>query len=283
MQMMRFPLKFFSEELLSAFGTLFKVVSRGALFSLGAPTFVSLCMSSNAEASGFDFNLGGTFRSYPLSGVLEAEAGYGVLLWGREGGPWYGYLRPKLEGATAGTYNSGAMALEFFPISFLGARAGGESIQNDKEYTAYDCDLYGCRGRFARTFVETELTLGAGPVFVQGRWRRERWTQKNADAGDFIEPTSGIALRGTGDSETVYIGVAGFKLNDAWSVFGVVRYAESDESEGWSRLPYGVLRYTRGRLQVGAGAGQFESNLKEKDTTALAFLKWEIRPSIALK
>lgn len=281
--MMRFRLRLDDEELVIGFGTFFKTVSRGALFSWCAPTFVSLLLSPTAWGKGFDLSLGGTFRSYPLSGVAEAEAGYGALLWGSEGAPWYGYLRPKLEGASAGTYNSGAVSLELFPISFLGVRAGGESIQNDNEYSAYDCELYRCLGRFARTFVEAELTLGAGPVFVQGRWRRERWWQKDADAGDFIEPTSGLVLRGTGDSETIYIGVAGFKFNDSWSLLGVVRYAESDQTEGWSRMPYGVIRYTRGRLQIGAGAGQFESSLKEKEVTALSFIKWEVAPSIALR
>jgi hypothetical protein len=283
-EMIRFARTGIGAKLLSGFGTFFKAFSRGDHFKFWAPTFVSFWLAIPAFGAGLDLAIGGTFRSYPLSGVLEPELGYGMILWGDESAsPWYGYLRPKIEGATAATYNSGAVSLELFPLSFLGGRAGGESIQNDNEYSAYDCEIYGCLGRYYRTFAEAELSLGAGPVFMQARWRRERWTQKNAQAGDFLEPTSGVVLDGTGDSQTVYIGMLGFKFSENWSVLGVVRYAESEGLEGWSRMPYGVIRYTSGNFQIGVGGGQFESSLKSKDATALGFFRWDFWPSVAIK
>ncbi len=271
----------FGAELLNALRNFFRALTSGDHSSFRAPTFVSLIVVSASAAAGVDLSLGASTRSYPLSGVVEAEAGYGLILWGSQGSPLYGYLRPEIEGASAGTYNSAAASLELFPISFLGVRAGGESVQNDNEYTAYDCDLYRCLGRYYRTFAEAELTLGAGPVFLRGSVRRERWTQKEADAGDFVEPTSGILLRGTGDSETVYFGAVGLKFGENWTLLGITRYAESDE--GWSRWPYGVVRYTNGAWQVGLGAGQFESSLKDKEFTGVGFVRWEIAPSVALK
>jgi hypothetical protein len=270
-------------KLLNAFGTFYKGLNSGDHFSFRAPTFVSLLLFSCVARAGFDASAGGTFRAYPLSGVVEADAGYGYLIWGAEGSPLYGYIRPKIEAASAISYNSAAAVLEVFPVSFLGVRGGGESIENDKRYSDFNCTNNNCLGRFYRTFAEAELTLGYGRVFAQGRIRRERWSQKEPEAGDFVEPTSGITLKSGGDSETVYIGLIGFKYSETWSILAVTRYAESDGFESFSRLPYGVIRYTSGTLQLGAGLGEFESSLKTKDLTVLGFLKWEIAPSVALK
>lgn len=255
----------------------------GDRLRIAVTAIVSFCLWSACANAEFDFALGGTSRSYPLAGVIEAESGYGILLRGTGRDPLSSYLRARIDGSSAYTFNSLGAALEFFPLAVLGARAGGEAIQNDKDYTAYDCETYRCLGRYYRTYIEGELTLGAGSIFVQGRWRRERWTQKDSATGDFIDPTSGIYIDGAGDSQTVYFGVLGWKLDEHWQVLGVLRYAESDMHGGWSRTPYGVVRYTNGNFSIGAGAGQFESSLKSKDFTAVGVFRWEISPGLSVE
>lgn len=264
----------FSEKLLGTLGTIFKVALGGAVFGCLATTFV-------VHAADVDLTIGGTYRSYPLSGVIEAEGGYNLLLWGDPATPFHGYLRPRLNGSSAVTYNSVDGAFEIFPVAFLGARAGGESVQNDHPYTAYDCIAYRCEGRFYRAYFEAELSLGAGPIFVHGRWRRERWTQGESVAYDFIDPTSGLAMRATGDMQTVYYAVAGLKLSPVWSLLVATRYAESSAHD-FSRMPFAMLRYRSGGLTVSAGGGTFESTLKKREPTAAVIFRWEIAPSLAL-
>jgi len=271
------------EQLVNVLRRKFSVLNSRARLRNLAPTIVILILFSHAAWAGFDLHIGAATRSYPLSGVVQAESGYGILLRGTAHSPFSSYLRLKIDGASAGTYNSLGAAFEFFPLAILGLRAGGEAIQNDNEYTAYDCAAHQCLGRNYRTYIEGELTLGAGPVFVQGRWRRERWSQKDPLQGDFIDPTSGVVLKSEGDSQTVYYGVAGIKFGPKWSVLGVVRYAESDLLKGWSRLPYGVLMFKEGTFSAGVGAGVFASSLKDKDFSALGFLRWEIAPSLAVR
>lgn len=250
---------------------LLKAVTRIVVLLLG--------FSAHAQV---DLNIGGSFRSYPLSGVAEVQSGYGLVLWGDAGAPpWYGYVRPVFDGATAGIYNSAMGSLEVFPLSFLGGRAGGESIQNDSDYTAYKCENFVCKGRFYRTFAEAELSLGAGPVFVQGRWRRERWTQKDKLAGDFIDPTSGLLLDTEGESQTIYQGILGYKITDRWTLMGGLRYAEIDD--GFSRFGFGLLRWSDGEWTVALGGGNFESELKSSGASVVGFIKWDIWPSVALK
>lgn len=275
-----------SDELLSALRTKFTVEFLSDRLRKSAPVFVvflALIFHSQFSNAGFDAYAGGTLRSYPLAGVMEAESGYHMLLRGTANSPFSSYARVRVYGSSAGIYNSLDGAVEFFPLAIMGVRAGGEGIQNDSKYKAYDCERYECLGRYYRTYIEGELTLGAGPVFVQGRWRRERWTQKNPDQGDFIDPTSAIVIKGQGDSQTVYFGVAGLKLSDKWTFLGVLRYAESDQLEGWSRFPYGVIKYTDGPFSVGIGGGQFESSLKGESFSAVGLLRYEFASDLSVK
>lgn len=258
----------------------------GDVFKKAATTFVSslailLGVTSPAFAE-TDLTIGASTRSYPLSGVLEAATGYGVMLWGDQGSPWYGYTRLELSGASAATYNSGMLKLELFPLSFLGARVGGESMQNDQEYRAYDCLASVCKGRFYRRFFEAELTLGAGPLFIQGRWRRDHWTQGESTRGDFIDPTSGLLMLAAGDMQTVYQGLLGIKFSPEWSIVTGLRYAEN-EAHQISRFPFLISRWKSGGVTYAIGGGAFKSELKPLGGSFVGYIEWEIWPSLALK
>lgn len=234
--------------------------------------------NSGAFAASPDFSLGGSFRSYPLSGVVEAEAGYGFTLWGTPETPWSGYIRPKIEAASALTYNSLAEVIEVFPLSILGVRAGGESIQNDTKYSAYNCEDSNCLGRFYRGFLEMELTLGYHDFFARGYYRRERWSQK-ASGQNFIEPTSGLIMNETGDAQTVFRYLVGYKYSEQSSWIGVFRLAQNnahEKSNVWAIL---LDRKWSESLSITLGAGHFDSHEKPGDLMALGYFRWSLRPN----
>lgn len=277
-------MKFHGSEFMVSIRMPFMYGLRSDLFTRIVATIVILGAFSSPAFAALDLSVGSTARSYPLSGVIEAETGYGVLLYGSNtAAPWYGYLRPRILGSSALSYNSLDGAVELFPVSFLGARAGGEAIQNDKEYTPYDCVIYTCLGRFYRTYFEAELTIGAKGFFAQAAWRRERWSQKTPAPTEFIDPTSGYSLAGHGDSQTVYRGVLGYKFSPRWSSLAILRYSESEETKMISRFPYLVVRYSVGNFSAGVGGGVFESSLKKQEGTGVAFIRWDIQPSVGLR
>lgn len=272
-----------TDEHLYALGRKFNVGLSGDNFRKWVTAIVILISFSPSTFADFDLALGGLARSYPLGGGAEVNAGYGILLWGDAGPPWYGYTRLRLDGTSAATYNAASSSLEVYPVSFLGVRAGGEAIQNDAEYSAHDCVTRTCRGRFYNTFVQAELTLGVGSFFMQGRWRRERWSQSTSAPVEFVEPEAALALAGTGDSRTYYRGTLGMKLNDRWSVIGSMIYFQVDSNNGISRFPFGMFRYRTGEFSIAAGGGVFASQLKTEGPAALIIFNWEIWPSLALK
>lgn len=256
---------------------------RGDVFKLCATTIVIFSSGNAFGESKFDYWLGGQVRSFPLAGVIEGETGFNTLLWGDAASPFHGYLRPRLYGSSAWTYNSLDGALEFFPLAILGIRGGAEMIQNDKDYTDHNCTLYACQGRFYRKYVEAEFTAGYANFFLQARWRRERWKKYEKYQQDFVDPTSGIALDSHGDSQTVYHGIVGYKITPDWTALMVTRYAEGTNLHKFSRFPYFVAKYSHGNFSMGGGAGFFYSTDHNQEFSLVGFLKWEIAPSLAIR
>lgn len=252
---------------------------------------LALFLATEASAEGLDLSLGIPVRSYPLSGVLEVESGYGLSLWGTPRGPFGGYLRPRLLGATALTYNSLDAGIEFFPLGIFGLRAGIETIQNDRAYSAYDCADNLCTGRFQRHYLGVEATVGEGKFFARLRLRRDFWRFGDGRAldpvafpgGGFIEPTSGLRLAAGGEGQNILRLYAGLKIDPRWTALAALLTVSSDHG-GFSRSPMAVLVYSRADKgwSVGGGLGTFESSLKPWSLTATLFARWEIWPSLAL-
>lgn len=267
-----------------ALRTKFKLRFCGDVFSARATTIVIACLCAFSARADLDYNLGLRARTYPLAGSVDGDIGYGFLLWGNQsaGNPFYGYLRPHVGASNAGYYNSAVASLDVFPLSFLGISGGGESIQNDKDYQAYDCSRYQCRGRSYRNFVQAELSLASGPLFGQLLWKRERWSLANPGTREFIDSTSGLSLNPNGDSQTMYRGALGVKLGERWSLAGIYAYTQSDNSREVQRFPFAVLRYKIGQAAVGVAAGVYSSTLKAAGGSGMVFLTWNIKPGLPL-
>jgi hypothetical protein len=227
--------------------------------------------------AGFEPSVSALARSYPLSGSLNAKLGYSAVLWGQPGNenPWFGYIRPSIGGATAGSYNSGNAEIAVFPISFIGFSAGGESISNGADYRAYDCDTYGCRGKFWRTYASASLALGAGPFFLVGRGKVEKLKQHPDQALDFIEPTSGLAAQQNGDELKTATGVLGIKISPSWIVAYTYSWSEMKEVDGQSQTNLGLIMWNLGTWKLAVGGGAFHSELKEKEATGVLRIEWQ--------
>lgn len=244
---------------------------------------VTFFLAQESQAQ-LDANFAAYVRSFPRSGVLEAEVGYGSPLWGSPGGEniLYGYLRPFGNVATSGTYNSVATGVEFFPVAFMGVRAGGEYSNNSKRYVDFDCYALNCTGTRYRSFFESQVIFGNKQIFGQVKMRRQRWSQDQELRGNFVDPSSGLEVKGNGDSETVWQSYMGVKINDSWKVIAGNRYGEMSNIKGISQFIFLGGQYNWAPISASFGIGSFASALKERDTSYFLVLGWELYPTIGL-
>ena len=83
---------------------------------------ISLFLSTKAH-SGVDFKYGGSLRSFPsIGGALEANLGYSQPLWGAQGSPFSGLIRPSINATHTVVVNDYDAALTFYPVHLLACR-----------------------------------------------------------------------------------------------------------------------------------------------------------------
>lgn len=249
-----------------------------------AAILIVMFLAVRAQA-GWEPSVEAAARSYPLSGAMTFELGYSAVLWGSPGGasnPWFGYIRPAVKGATAGSYNSGGASIALFPVSFLGVEAGAEAINNTNEYQAYDCDTYGCTGKYWRGYLAGTVGLGAGPVFLVGRGKIENLRQHPDQMVDFIEPTSGLPARANGDRLKTVSGAAGVKLGAEWKLIYAYSWSRMQELNGQSQTHLGIISWNNESWAISAGAGTFKSEIKDRELTGVLRLEWRALPHVGL-
>ncbi len=236
-----------------------------------------------------DLQLEAVTRSYPLSGSLTSELGYGIPIWGSPStgnttsrSPWYGYIRPSLKLATAGTYNAGQVSIDLFPLSFIGIKAGVGAWQTTDDYKAFDCTQIQCKGKFNHQFIEAKVGFVAGPLFLLARGKIEDFQQSPLQQNDFIEPTLGMVAEKEGDRVRSATGILGGNINDRWSLAALWSEGTMEKRKGFSRTQMLTVNWKADSVTILLGAGAFESSEKSQGATFAGLLRWEIWPSIEL-
>ena len=166
--------------------------------------FIILYAFARPSHSSTDMSLIGFYRTKPIAGGIQANAGYNQLIWGDPNNEkkLYGFVRPNLTIFSAGQYNSHAYEIEFWPISFIGVEFGSEKIINNAIYPNYDCDTFQCQSEFRNTYLKYNLLLGYSLFYFKGTYRKQTVEAYN-NSKDFIYPLVGSALnRGEDKIET---------------------------------------------------------------------------------
>jgi hypothetical protein len=261
-----------------------KKISAHVCYLLSAIVTFGLIFSANARAD-FDLHADGLLRSYPESGYVDLQVGYGFLIWGAAGpgNYFYGYIRPFAEIDTGGTYNSGLLGVELFPLSFLGVRVGKEWIQNDYHYRGADCAIYNCGGARQREYIEGHLLVGYGPWFLSMESRWDFWKQKDPHNSDFIEPTSYLATKADGDTQLVINGFTGYEVAPGWSAVAGVSYYQMTRHPGITRFELAGARWKKDTLSVTVAGTYFDSTEVRNDAGVLGWIAWDIVPGLALQ
>jgi hypothetical protein len=124
------------------------------MIKVGYLTLLFLSLFPNLAHSKLntDYQIDSVFRSFPVGGYFNANAGVSKEIWGnQEEKPLYGFVRAGGNLRTSGIINGAMAELQFFPISFLGAFAGYEKVyRNPFALDTFDCSLVHCQGNAVR-------------------------------------------------------------------------------------------------------------------------------------
>ncbi len=242
----------------------------------------TLLLYSLESLAQFDLNLNAQVRSYSLAGGANMDLGLGLVFWGdKKSSPWYGYLRPSVRGTITDGYSAYRPMIEFFPISFLGVRAGFQEADLRMDHPDFDCVNFKCAQRSRKEFYGANFSMAAGPIFFNADYLREKLIPKIKDR-DFISPVYALVFDLNGEEIDTSTGILGFKLSKTTSVFALGQYMKTVETNKRARFSTLNMGWTFGKVSVSLGAGVFDSELKDRQFSALLNFKWKMLPSVSL-
>lgn len=242
----------------------------------------------------FDLNFEVNYRHYPQAASAASTIGYDYLFWGSSGDQLYGFTRVALTAEGITDYFSHTAMIEIFPVNILGVKFGKSWSANYKDYEAYNCIDYLCRGHFMTHFLEVPFFIEYSGLALVASWRSEQWQVTDplamSNRVEYVEPTSGLPLLITSQREIQRTRVAVlYKYDENWRV-GVTEVQYLGERSGrgykatYSRMRAVLTQFqmkgvmtSEGGLSLLFGVGEFSSKLALTDPTFflnLSFSPW---------
>ncbi len=245
-------------------------------------TLLLLLIFIQAAFSQADYKFSLRGRTYPVSAVAEADAGYNFLLWGKRDSVLYGYFRPNMTYSEIGSYRNSSIAVDLFPISFFKLRAGYMREESSVLRTDINCSEVDCQGKIDHQFAEANLLLGARGYFTSLRYRLN--ASKRVDGNKpFIEYDTMIPMYQRRDDSQLFQLALGKKLNDNWNVLYASMYASSNKARGSSTAQYLMAMYQNGPWEIAVGPGAFRSSLLKWGFSSAAWVSWNGGESFSIK
>jgi hypothetical protein len=238
--------------------------------------FLSIYSLAGIASAKPDLSFSSYYRSEPVGGAFEIEAGYAQRFWGfsanKQSSALFGYLRPFAGYTQINDYNASYGGLDIFPVGLFGARVMTTAIQNEGGYDAYDCTTYLCDGEFREDRIQYFLLAPIGRFYFAGTWTKDKLISRDvnregalASFTEYIHPSSGLAVQNTfNDSVVRMVGTVGFRLNDQWSLLAQQIQWQVDSNEMESRMITSGFSYTARYVDIKLMGGEFRSDLPEK-------------------
>lgn len=250
--------------------------------------FVGLSQTAFGDLD-LSFNVQG--RTYPEAASSTATVGYGQYLYGKKASKGeeividYGYIRPLASLTSMGSFNKGAVAFDFYPISILGLQVGSAAFRNAQDNVGYNCERIACQGSYSSQFWKVQATAGFGKVFGIYQTGQDFIYQNEVNKFSqtlFLEGESGLGLRRGNDSMTHHRIFLGYEQNKKISVYAVYGTAESQSAKQWtqSRVLMGQYNYNSGNLIL--GVGDYVSDLRDQSVSIFARYEWTVFSSLEL-
>lgn len=255
---------------------------------------VFILLLSQAAQAQLDTTVNAYYRSYPLGGSIDLNLGYALVLHGTAGStddPFFGYVRGEVMASGSTGYSGWGYQFQAFPVSFLGITAGQFFYDNDRDYTAYDCTTYACKGNYREDFIEGRLALAYKSLFLIGRMKTTLALESNSgNAIGYISPDYSLALNRDRDKVHKTTLLGGYDFNDKWAAIATYIRSEASKSNQVGTFVAGGALFKQETYRIGLLAGSFDHDHpstataidKKSDFTVMANFQWNVMPSVAL-
>lgn len=232
-----------------------------------------------------DYNLKGTYRSYPSGIAANSDIGYGKKIWGEDSKVMYGYLRTGVNIQTSALVNYVGAQFDFYPVSFLGLSYGktyGKKSYDD--FSGFDCSELTCKHSVEKDTLSVNLALAYKKFKFIYNYKKQDFKNKTGNSF-FAEEFSNLigykdaklvthtTVYGFDLSRNFMIGLLGVynKMTNPSSIDAI---SSVDVGTGDSLMAMLIGSYKKKKITYQVGLGAFENRKNNQNFAALFIVNW---------
>ena len=228
-----------------------------------------------AHADMMEYNLEASARSYSAGLSVVPSVAYKFTLWGEEGSPLQGAIRPKLTGDLSPATYSGKIELEFSPVTFVNLSIGKKLM---RIYSTFDddlCKVHKCVGSMDSTEASARALFKFGPIMGSLKFTKVFYDSKDNKSQSMVDPSTYVTLSPTNEVASVAEAIIGTPITDSWAGGVLIQNVEIKKRDGNQNGQYLVALKKNGHTSYIAGFGRFESELKEAKPSVLFNFRYD--------
>lgn len=235
---------------------------------------------------GIDFKYGGSLRSFPgVGGAIEANLGYSQPLWGSQGHPFSGLIRPSINATHTLVVNDYDAALTFYPVSFLGLYAGHKELYSRYDsFSAHDCESTRCEGNMKKDYLGVKIAFAFKSFLATHSYTefRNRYNDPSGEGLPVVEYewVSEVNARDENSIRKNYF--TGLKLNNKDIVGFAFDFREFEYSKEYYKFSALIYQLKMSNVNVVMGVGSQESRVSGAGTVFILRLTHVLKPSLNL-
>ncbi|CAN5575330.1 hypothetical protein BH10BDE1_BH10BDE1_32900 [soil metagenome] len=248
----------------------------------------SLTRGANAAAAeGFDVATTLLARTYTPGLSINPTVGYGHRVWGDIESPWYGFLRPHIDGVVSPSLYEGKAGIEFFPVSILGVNLSRTFGRRFTDTRGQDCVANQCQGELDYTDLTVQAYFGAAGFFSSLRWTRTFFDAVSDQTRPIYDVGSSVLLKPAGEAGDYSTIVVGKDLSEDLAIGVLLQNADFHYSGQHQESQYLIARsnlklFGFEDLSATLGLGRYKTDLNIAELSGILSVTYTGQAAIGL-
>lgn len=232
-------------------------------------------LSQTSHANEFEYTLDSTARSYSSGLSVTPMVAYKFSLWGEKDSPLEGAIRPKISTELSPATYSGKAELEFSPVTFINLSVGRKLLRRYSTFDEDSCRNHNCVGSLNSTDAGITALFKVGSIMGSLKYTKVFYDSKDDKTLNMVDPSTYILISPDKEVADQIEAIVGTTINDKWSAGVLIQNVDLQKNNGHQNGQYLVLLKTNGHANYIAGAGRFESELKQAKPSFLFSFKYD--------